>query len=405
MTAAGAFAGSFVTVVALNAAFLWRVGELAAQPEMKEHQQLTGGFYRSASSDDIMAPWLKFARYDLIQPEVIALGSSRVLQFREQHFIRPFANMGMTFDYAFLPNIARALVTRPSRLRIVILSLDFWQVHAGVNNATPELHWDPRAAGFQWSVDNSLRQNISGLKEAVRGSIGKFVSGSFYQALTGMLGMTDAVNAIRYRDPAGRRTENRGVAAILEGSGMAADGSFYYDWVFGGARKPAGFDDVLARIEHGNEGFQHAATVDPLRWSYIERARSIFRDAGVEVITVIPPVAPSVARTMSRSGHYGVLDDLGSRLGADAAFFNFHDGASFGTSDCEFVDGYHGGEVTYLRLLEIMASRNFLNGFVDIEHLRSLITQFSGHAIASVEPRAGDRTRREGDFLSLGCSK
>ena len=62
-----------------------------------------------------MEPAFRFIRYDALQPEIVALGSSRVLQFRQSHFTRPFVNMGMSVDYAVLPNIARALTTKGGR--------------------------------------------------------------------------------------------------------------------------------------------------------------------------------------------------------------------------------------------------------------------------------------------------
>jgi hypothetical protein len=78
--------------------------------------------------------------------------------------------------------------------------------------------------------------------------------------------------------------------------------------------------------------------VDPA--FFLESARR-----GIAVVVFMPPVAPSVLDEMKRAGGYS---DLGTAirkgLPADIPFFDFTDPAVLGeASDCEFVDGTHGG--------------------------------------------------------------
>jgi hypothetical protein len=154
--------------------------------------------------------------------------------------------------------------------------------------------------------------------------------------------------------------------------------------------------------------FEYAARVDEYRWNLLERAGRILADAGVTVVLIIPPVAPTVVRGMDATGQYGILDDLRRRIAAGTfAGFDFHDPAGIRSGDCEFLDGFHGGEVTTMRMLQHMAAdpRSGVTAFVDPTKPGEAIRRFSGHAVAYAVPRSGDRSRRETDFLGLGCQK
>jgi hypothetical protein len=87
------------------------------------------------------------------------------------------------------------------------------------------------------------------------------------------------------------------------------------------------------------------------------------------------------------------------------AYYDFSDSAAVGSPDCEFVDGLHGGYVTYLRMLRIMApdleadaaTRGLVKPVADLDRL---IAANQGRATLHDEP-AG----REIDYLGLGCNK
>src|SRR5262245_54470774 len=73
-------------MLSVNIALLGWTGELMPQGALVDHQRKTGGLYRSATSNDVMKSWFRFERFDYIQPEIVVVGSSRSLQFRQEHF-------------------------------------------------------------------------------------------------------------------------------------------------------------------------------------------------------------------------------------------------------------------------------------------------------------------------------
>ena len=84
--------------------------------------------------------------------------------------------------------------------------------------------------------------------------------------------------------------------------------------------------------------------------------------------------------------------------------FDFHDPTRLGSGECEFIDGFHGGRVTHLRMLRaiVRSGRTGLGGYVDIGEIDRLIAENEGRALLARDLRPGER---ETDFLELGCVK
>jgi hypothetical protein len=109
---------------------------------------------------------------------------------------------------------------------------------------------------------------------------------------------------------------------------------------------------------------------------------------------------------MNESGKYRYISELRRRLGEfGIPIADFHDPQSIPATDCEFVDGYHGGDVTYLKMLRTMARDwDWLRPMVDVEAASATIANFDGNII---DQSNGDKFngRPEVDFLGLGCSR
>jgi hypothetical protein len=129
-------------------------------------------------------------------------------------------------------------------------------------------------------------------------------------------------------------------------------------------------------------------------------------DAGVSVVTIYPPVSIELNAAQGKSGRFQVIDEMRRRVGELAPSVDFHDIASM-TTDCEMIDGIHPGEVLVMRMLVRMASEpnNVLRDFVDLPALQAKVDRYAGKVAAYDVPRAGDPSRRETDFLKIGCDK
>lgn len=381
-------AGILLVVLASLHTLLWMAGEHMDPLDILRRQQRDGGYYRSALRDDIMAPDFRLARYHALKPEIVTLGSSRVLQFRQSHFIRPFANMGMNYQLDQLPGIARRLVASPHDLKLVILSIDHWKfdpLQVLKKNLPTRLH--------NWAADiNNMYYISAPLRLVVKKQLG-----------------ADEILTIICRCDDYGPIKNFGLAALIDGSGIDVEGSYHYEWVYTTPARPDGFAPHLKRIQSRENGFEILDEIPPTSLGYLKEAVQILQTADVQVVLMVPPMPEAIVDAMNRAGGYGVISRMDIALRSlGATFYNFHDAnRTLESPDCEFVDGIHGGEVTYLRILRAMQMDrpDLWSSFLDSQRIDDMIREGAGRVNVSRHPTSGDLARTEADFLGLGCQK
>jgi hypothetical protein len=126
---------------------------------------------------------------------------------------------------------------------------------------------------------------------------------------------------------------------------------------------------------------------------------------GSELILIVPPVSKAIVDALAAHGVPILLDQMNERLaGIGHPVFNFHDPTALGSSECEFLDGFHGGRVTYLRMLAaiLRSEQTNLVSYVDAGEIDRLIADNAGHAMLKENMQPGEP---ETDFLELGCKK
>ncbi|MDE5878961.1 MAG: hypothetical protein K2G99_02885, partial [Desulfovibrio sp.] len=119
----------------------------------------------------------------------------------------------------------------------------------------------------------------------------------------------------------------------------------------------------------------------------------------------IAPLSPRVLEAMRKTPgawpHLFRLREALASRGIDA--LDCTDARGFASGDCEFIDGFHGGEVSYARILRRMADRwPALLAYVDMEKLDSVIRDWAGHVLV---PDGRLTPLPEQDFMRLGCPK
>jgi hypothetical protein len=390
-----------------------RAGEFDALETVIEQQKQTGAVYRPAAID-VQDPTMRLRRFKYQRPRIIALGSSRVLMFRSRHFTQSFISMGMSMDWAELPAFVDEMLDRsPRLLEVAIIGLDHWQFHdetykpgtrpqVAVNQPTSS-----SAGPVSWIVNPLGR--INRMRLSMEAFIRSRVLVPFNYLKAGKIGLADSLRILCGCDPLQRRwLSNLGIAALIDNSGVWFDGSYFYADTFDPHYRIDGFKDVLDRVTENRNSFEYADRVSPRRFSYLVKAVDALRRAGVKVILFLPPVAGQVAAAMKETGRYGVIDDLRRRaVTLGVPFFDFHDPGQLGSEDCEFIDGAHGGEVTYLRMLKVMANSpgTGLAPYVNLADNNTRIQRFAGRVYAFDNPGSATVGDKETDFLGLGCMK
>ena len=135
------------------------------------------------------------------------------------------------------------------------------------------------------------------------------------------------------------------------------------------------------------------------------RIVEILEKTGAKLIIFFPPFSNAVnVRLNEMKEKYGYIEDIKSKLrNRGVNYYDYTNALSLGSSDCEFIDGFHGGEVTYMRILaDLSQKESSLKGFVDFEYIMSSIGKFKGRAFV---PDMNVTNVKEVDFLGIGCDK
>lgn len=329
-----AFAGIlavFLAGLALLLGFLYNTWEVGGIDALVARQLRENGIYGTAFKNDTLE--YKLELYGQIRPEVMVVGSSRVMQVRQEMFKRTMVNMGGAASTVAQMSYLMDLAFREHRPKLVIVGVDFWLLNAN----WPEPPILP------------LQKN-----------------GSFNFSLSNLLDLYDWI--VQGRIPVGdiigrglsleRSKGAYGLAAIYTGAGFDAHGS----------RRPPNdtsctgeplFEETLERVRSGTSRFQYGESVDKRRLAALSEFIRKLRSREVEVVVFLPPVAPQVFAAMVSSGRYGFVDEL-TALGdlGGVTVYNFLSQPGNFSSDCEYLDGFHGGDIVYARMLASMAKAN-----------------------------------------------
>ena len=357
--------------------FLKKAGEYDSVRQIVDRQLDEGGVYNSGVGD--LTYEYKLALFARVRPDVVVVGSSRAMQFHGAPFRVPFVNLGGAMNSLGEGEILLARMLARHRPRLVIIVLDFW--------------WFNDA----WEEPESYR--LHGLTQR------SFLLGHLYKPLLWLL--DGKVSPATYFRVLTGEAQNIGTQAVVWRDGYDRFGATHYPSRIDGTRphKHKQFQPALRMISQRAKGFVSGRQASPSRLNTYQRLLSRLERQGIAVVTVLPPLAPTVRDGMLAAGGYDYIDALRDDLRRISPWFvDAHDARALGSSDCEFLDGTHGGAVTYLRILNRAASqpKSPLAGYVVRPDMEREITNNVGHAAIR---RADEASPNEMDFLDIGCKK
>lgn len=292
---------------------------------------------------------------------VWVLGSSRVLSFRENMFDATFYNAGYTISSIndFRPFLNS--IPNDKHPKYMIIGLDQWMF----NSSYDALDSTPSAESWQNSF--TFFPKLSTYKAIYEDLFaGKYAFSSLKQD-----------NSMR----------KIGLNAIVNNTGFRNDGSIYY----GGQivklinNDAKAFDynysDTFDRIKHGSGRFQYSQSVNEKALLELEKLLKYCKDHQINVIAFLPPFADKVYDAMNESNnHYGYLKEIYNKIKPffDKYHYEVYDFSKVSlvnSSDKETVDGFHGGELTYQKILITMLdSGSILNQVTNVKRLKNDLT-------------------------------
>lgn len=350
-----------------NIMTLDRVGEYANIDDIVGEQRAEEGLYNGLVHS--MRDY-KLAGYRHARPDITVIGSSRSLQVRDYFFKQRFFNAGGIVygptDAFHVTDRLRAL-HEPGHL---IWFLDFFHFCAGGNEFRTDLVRPPRQSMQQASeIQRALVpirliavQKIIGLKDFLSWGLG---------------GATRDFNGVRLY---GLGLQN-GLASAFGG-----DGSLYKDL-------DGQLPDVESRMESGLREIDAATPVwRPDCWINQESLQLVdlfvneMAAAGIKLTMIAAPLPRRMLDHMRRLGRYRYIDEW--RRLMRKRYANFYDYLSVDQlqgTDCEFIDYYHGGEVTYMRILMDIARKPgaAIANVVDSDRLKNLVAKNAGDVVVA----------------------
>lgn len=379
-------------VPGLNYLLVRQAGELIPLAPLVRLQRESHAVYGTGLHDNRREHRLEIIRQR--QPEVIALGSSTVLDMRQEYFTVPFACACQAMDSIDDGEVFVDAMLRVAKPKLVLFGLDFWWF----TTRRPQFRGPLRADGAVQMTRSKLMRPTDWLRD------GTLSFGDYLRLLGGERKLSDATAHPKL-----------GVMAIKWSLGIRADGSemsgirltpeafrFYAK-----ARAEIADADAFVLRNPGTRYGPDNALV-PERMAALRRVLERLGAAGAKTVLFLPPVAPPLVKAMAASGRHGYLRELDRQLAAlGVEYYNFHDPATLGAADlCEFADHQHSGNTMHMRMLRAMAQRapaSPVAAVIDRQRIAEGIERFAGRTLAAFESEL-ERTA-EVDYLGAGCRR
>lgn len=286
-----------------------------------------------------------------------ALGSSRVLQFRDQMFQSRFYNAGFTIEGVgdFLPFLRS--IDKIKYPKYLIIGLDHWMFNPAWAKLNEKKEVVPWKEDFHYFAEYITYKKVyTDLLD------GKYSFGTVFKK--------DSILRV-------------GLNAYRNDLGIRKDGSMDYGLqVRQLISKSPDLEDyrynaTFSRIRRGISRFQYGDTAYRNSFEALDNFLGYCKQNAIMVIGFLPPFADSVYNEMKHTGKYRYIDEI--FVNANPLFdkygyelYDFSQMSTIGSGDDETIDGFHGGELAYLKLLLEMLDRNSaLNNVCDSRKLRN----------------------------------
>lgn len=360
--------------------FMVNTAESTSLSRLVERHQQGKGLYGG-----VFHPYraFKYETYRRLNPAVVVIGNSHALYFREQHFNASFYNLAAgTQTAADLSRIYRALLEE-KRPKLVLFTVDYWNFTAPSDCRDTE------------SFRPGSLDTVEFPREVFSAAVGIYAP--FRLLYRGGLNLGELGRGIAGLYPSQQHgVPLVGATAVIKHRGIFPDGSTFdyetrpFEERFGQALLQIG------RGSHESAAFEPCTSIVVTAIDALADAVRQIRAANVELITIAPPFAPSISQAMRQQpGAYAYIDVWRRRMAERVeGFVDFHDPAELGSSDCEFIDQTHGGEIAYIWLLVALAGRvPEVRPLINLEHLAGLIDRYPGHIVVPHDREAGDLSR------------
>lgn len=320
----------------------------------------------------------KYLRLQMVNPHILALGTSRVMQFRKEMFGpngQTFYNGGgMIQHLRDLEEFVDSL-SPDSEIRTVIVGVEFWWLLDSFSQRAEKNKFFASEIKKDDALDGIAHASL--LQAFARGSLG--LNSGQYPTGRDVL---DAFIPFKYHG-----MHRIGWYARKRNAGFRPDGSFDYgqelpdNYIFQDA------ENVANRIKHLEWGNNRQRS---LSMSQIERLIFVLRslrEQEINVVCFLPPFSSEALITLQTSSEYGrawsqYLHEFPAILKRNGLLIiDASSPSKFGLDDRCMIDGFHAMETFHVALLvQIQKVASFEDsGLPPMEYLHELIEDQDGN--------------------------
>lgn len=375
-----------ILLMILSVAFLWRSHELRSYEDIVNYQLQNNAIYGPGTSVDYFE--YKLRMIEKVHPETVVLGSSRALGFQGAYFNTSFVNAGSAMRSLDEGKLFIEEMLKTHKPKQIIFTLDFWWF----NKATPPYTLTYKQFNKSAITTDKLLLPYRLISE-------KKLTISQFLAFT-LFGYSK--NNLTYYN-------NTGIMGLISSNGNRADGSMLYSEFALGGRSDLDphFSHAAELIKKGYGNYEHGEHVYGKRLKKLDEIIALCKKNNIKVYLVIPPLAPMVREmTLSPPFNYHYVDELRAHLkNTSVPTFDFHNAADIPATNCEFIDGYHSGDITYIKMLLKMAETTHdIASIIRLEKANKTVAEYTGQVIDRSEKQYFT-SEPEKDFLLIGCHK
>lgn len=289
---------------------------------------------------------------------LIALGSSRVLQFRDKMFNTVFYNAGYSVSKISEFKLFLESIEECKYPKYLIIGLDQWMFNSNWDDMnTPKNNLEDK-----WKDAFQLTPNILIVFQVWRDILkGKYRGIDIKKDNAKIkVGLNAMVNNKGFRND-GSFSYGKQIAKLINNEGQAEDLKFV---------------ETLDHIKDGTGRFIFTNTINPLAFKELENLLSYCQENRIYLIAFIPPFADKVNAALNANNGSSYMANIykDAKVYFEKYNFELYDYSYlkyFNSNDKEMIDGFHGGEIAYLKILiSILNSGSILNTVASIDELK-----------------------------------
>jgi len=173
-----------------------------------------------------------------------------------------------------------------------------------------------------------------------------------------------------------------GINSVYNNTGYRNDGSLFYGKQIGKLLSKDtsvfdyNFNDTYDRISKGRLFMEYGDKIDFNAITSLEKLLFYCKSNNVEVIAILPPLADKINEKLLSSGKYAYFTSIYSTSlkvfkKYDFELYDFSSLNSCNSNENEIIDGLHGSEVIYLKILiKMLEDNSVLNKVTNLNKLK-----------------------------------